>query len=121
MKPQELRIGNYVVHRDNKDHILEIKAIDDGEFKVVECVGTHPIDIGNIAPIPLTEECLLKLGFERNVFHQGYEKGDFTIFFLDKIIIFKIGTGSEIIIQYVHELQNLYYALTNNELKVTEL
>lgn len=84
-------------------------------------------------PIELTEEWLIKLGFNCvDVINRGYTitlnpyvkkylycSKDGTIALVDKMPAFK-----EVIImnkiQYVHQLQNLYFALTGEELKITE-
>ena len=82
-------------------------------------------------PIPLTEEWLLKFGFEKG--WNQYDKHDYyakdcwgkiridngylepaEYYFLD-------GIRDSYKIKYIHQLQNLYHALTGEELKVKEL
>jgi hypothetical protein len=72
-------------------------------------------------PIPLTEEWLLKFGFEWK--NHGLHKdnwvirqfgGDWTIFLSNEKYNFDIK------LCYVHQLQNLYFALTGEELKQHE-
>lgn len=63
--------------------------------------------VKNFSPLPITEECLKKFGFDSKL-AQFNVKGRFI---LD-------GYGmNEIEIKYVHQLQNLYFALTGEELK----
>lgn len=66
-------------------------------------------------PIPLTEEWLLKFGFEEKY---GYIKNgvhlntDYSLFIEDEIGFNEWTADCE----YVHQLQNLYFALTGEEL-----
>lgn len=68
--------------------------------------------------VPLTKEWLRKLGFER--FPWGWVKGN--LLFRDNLknpcetLTLEIGNGFRVTVKYVHELQNLYYALTKQEL-----
>jgi hypothetical protein len=71
-----------------------------------------------VKPIPLTEEWLLKFGFQR--FPWGLVKDG--LLFKDDLkcsyLILQVGNGFERKIHYVHEFQNLYFALTQRELTV---
>ena len=106
----DLRVGNYVY--DNLGGILRIKGVNVDS------------DLSHIKPIPLTEEWLIKFGFERN------ENGLFKLFNQSEVPILLNGDlngwtcdGINFSInntQYVHQLQNLYYALTNTELTFKE-
>ena len=102
MKANELRIGNWVMYNSK---------IQVNENKIRECVD-HP---DRFAPIPLTEEWLLKFGFEYSDLN-----GDSGLW---KIPPFQIyGKYNQFIydyrldVNYVHQLQNLYFALTGEEL-----
>jgi hypothetical protein len=67
-------------------------------------------------PIPLTEEWLLKLGFTKSlIFNSYYINSDIEINIFDNIFWYDTKNDS-IEIQSVHELQNLFYALTKREL-----
>ena len=104
MKPNELRIGNYV-----NDSIGLITIGLNGNIKFADAYH----------PIPLTEEWLLKFGFVGN--YKTYYSNinlicelhfdEFNNQFDCVLDRYSITT-----IQYVHELQNLYFALTNEEL-----
>lgn len=75
--------------------------------------------------IPLTEEWLVKMGFEKrvdgddfNIWHWyelqilpdiAFVQGNLDVFILDH---------DNIRVQFVHQLQNLYFALTGEELKL---
>lgn len=114
MKPQELRIGN---------------LIEQGEIEMISntavWINEKPLLIDEIEPIPLTEESLLKFGFVydgwsyikgKYKFHAQSKnnKGGFenTEFYVKECLI-------SFNVDFVHQLQNLYFALTNEELKIT--
>lgn len=70
-------------------------------------------------PIPLTEEWLFKFGYKKvNTLYDTTEvfekKLSYTIYFRSGVLSFSFSTQE---IKYVHQLQNLYFALTNEELK----
>jgi len=108
MKPQELRIGNYVRYHHN------------GGF--VEAPIFHLTDEDvNVLPIELTPEILEKAGF---VFKNGYGYKHQKL----KAILTKVAdsigfhvrtTDFTLEYQYLHQLQNLYFALTGEELDIT--
>lgn len=108
MMANELRIGNWVRLKYH-DHKFQVEA----EFIVSVKKGFELCQ-----PIPLTEDWLLKFGFEHDDPNSFWRKDGF--FFdlyhlpLDNII----EHDSKVIahVKYVHQLQNLYYALTGKEL-----
>lgn len=108
MKPNELRIGNFVI--DNLGGTLKIKGIN------TESVLSH------IKPIKLTDKWLIDFGFEKtewdnnNSFRKMVGNNDYTIVFYSNCIC-EIGDIIVKEINYVHQLQNLYFALTGNELQ----
>lgn len=76
----------------------------------------------DIKPIPLNENWLKALGFEQH----DKDRKDFRLGFL-RICEATDGTYNEpdllsvwLNIKYVHQLQNLFYALTNDELKLRD-
>jgi hypothetical protein len=128
MKANELRIGNWYYTNDGKATQIDghgISQFQDGE----------ELDVENtfISAIPLTEEWLLKFGFENNIhgnhnryFKDGiyprsfafqfYKNGRVDFWYGD----FNVGNLNRIKynpLQYVHQLQNLYFALTGKELE----
>jgi hypothetical protein len=109
MKANELRIGNWFIEYDEPQQF-------NGDFY-------HLIDI---KPIPLTREWVIKLGFkcvwggsgEDLVFRYGeYCK---TMDLIQRSVFkYCLPVGScELKIEYVHQLQNLYFALTGDELTI---
>ena len=109
----ELRIGNYVYDANNE--LTQVNSIVDGAIN-------YELDYGdcyfeNINPIPITEEWLLKLGFEKH--NYIFRKDGFQFTFDKKIIPIKFYGGAikNTNIKYIHQLQNLYFALTQKELE----
>lgn len=121
MDPKEYRIGNLLRDKVSKT-LLEVIEL------TKEDIVTHVIDRSmfplkdgwSLEPIPLTHEWLIKLGYtsdepilsEKPSF---YRKGNHKIWcpfdqFLDDYYRFEI--------KYVHQLQNLYFATQQEELKL---
>lgn len=130
MKSTELRIGNYV---GDENDIAIVESIDkDGcmlQFINDEKKGfriTQPIN-----PIPLTEEWLLKFGFEKKIddlfaIKLKYLYNSVKYYEDEKIWIYynddnNAGCNAIADFKYVHQLQNLYFALTGEELIINEL
>jgi len=152
MKANELRIGNLITI-DNSvywpklrdlplivTHIGQTMNIKGESSHSVGCehinqkpntyYETYSQFIENIKPIPLTEEWLLRFGFEKDdsgvdIFDQDYcewyQKEFPTIGILcqssDKSYIFDENSDT-LRLKYVHELQNLNFALTGEELTI---
>ena len=112
MEVKELRIGNYVYA------FKTIYQIDETDF-IGEKISTYK-------PIPLTEEILLKCGFEKiidNEFTLRYDlkKDPRFDYFFPKHNLKSFGLrfhGSTFfdVVKYLHQLQNFHFALTNEEL-----
>lgn len=124
MKAKELRIGN-IIYWDIPEKI----GINHKVISILEnSINTIPIsfsdNLKNYKPIPLTEDWLLKFGFVYNSSYEYWEKEglDLTIRQNYKINISKMMYSlfcedvSICIIYHVHQLQNLYFALTGEEL-----
>ena len=121
LKPTDLRIGNkiFFIMCDSECSKLDEKkeiTVDISDFEFIR--DNNSLFEG----IPLTENILLKLGFRHvmnnwfNVFANGntfnvyiFESGKYRV----EIVSQSLGT-----FKYVHELQNLYFALTGSELTV---
>jgi hypothetical protein len=128
MRASELRIGNLVMFAGNSGiEYRKIKCIKLNEFGFLSDYDGVNFEI--CKPIPLTEEWLLRFGFEksdklRDAFKKQYYY-NFTKNIDNKFIetiSFELTEYNNLYpyffehIQHVHELQNLYFALTNEEL-----
>ena len=133
MKASELRIGNIVVFNNTTNIIYGIKYSNAYYVRFAEMW----LNMEDIEPILLTEELLLKFGFEEwDIKGEWvFEKVIFKDFDIEKkMIICSSGTCSleeqenhpdvdvqKFIIRqdikYVHQLQNLYFALTGKDLE----
>ena len=93
MRAEELRIGNWISYEGSQYKLTreDFEDMDDKFFDIAK-------------PIVLTEELLLKLGINQ------YE--DTNLFVLNDFIISSVTK----LVYYVHQLQNLYFALTGEEL-----
>jgi len=119
MKPTELRLGNYVYPFDD----IELCSNEEIFKNCIEVDGGVIISTSTYYPIPLTEEWLLKFGFVKigtyRIEFVKYSKyKDFEIEVSLYINDGKIVTGQDFEINYVHQLQNLYFALTGEELEI---
>ena len=109
MEANELRIGNYVYTGG-----LVVKSYSpDGLHNLMRNIeeGTD-----KIKPIPLNQEWLFKFGFEMYEFDNKANQFRFK----ERLIVYRDGFlydyGTSVKLQYVHQLQNLYFALTGEEL-----
>jgi hypothetical protein len=103
--------------------------------------GFTTLPIHDIQPIELTEEVLVKIGFKKeekitsNLYYLDFEENEdditrvkYVIYNSNSLPLLKIITtkynsfeGFELTkrgIKYLHQLQNAYYCLTNEELEV---
>jgi len=115
MEANELRIGNYVYCNfttNQPDKIYKINCVD------FDIINTKDGNMENYKPIPLTEDILLECGFEFDGLF--YSKGKFVLGNIDNYYFLCIDRSTPFKhFQYIHQLQNLYFALTGNELTVT--
>lgn len=106
MKNTELRIGNYVTQNDNPKMITS---------------GVELENIGGLDPMLLTREIIEKAGFENISDNLYMKKGSwFSVIHNGTVTIMTYqGELVPIAFSYVHQLQNLYFAHTGNELELT--
>jgi hypothetical protein len=113
MDAKELRIGNCIFSHDvNMNVSIAAGGIED--------VEKNP---ERYNPIPLTPEILEKCGFERQVDENSEDCFYIPISetFLEIRITDKTSWIGEVYLpetKYVHQLQNLYFALTGEELEI---
>ena len=125
MKANELRIGNYIHSSisscNYKKGLVEVDLHTFAKIRLQDALS-------HLEPIPLTEEWLLKFGASERVIagmdnEFTIQKDEFEIAW-DKtygVIVFTLdGYDSFSLpnIKHVHQYQNLYFALTNEELTI---
>lgn len=132
MREEEIRIGNWVKgievgtpYQITQWHFFDAQQHDnagDGSYW------------DYVRPIKLTEEWLLKFGFKvtsDNPKSKSQYKGDILFYILDfefsnsekgqdgGFYSYQLNSGNTIV-RFVHQLQNLYYALTGQELTINQ-
>ena len=108
MKPGELRLGNFIKDSNNSEIIDLVVELD-----LFAAISLELCSLDDLTPIPLTEEWLERFGFEEVNKGLTFKKG---LFELEKAPdCFQYETTN---IYYVHQLQNLYSALTGEELTI---
>ncbi|WP_159479780.1 hypothetical protein [Chryseobacterium sp. 18068] len=120
MEANELRIGNYANHSELG--IVEIIAVGRDYIYCVYNGETFYESIGRFSPIPLSEEWMLKFDFDptaNNLFYHKNiqiekQKNTFNLRFVNP----DFTTSSLRRIKYVHQLQNLFFALKGKELTI---
>lgn len=141
IKASELRIGNIILYL-NELYVVDGIKYEPNAPSSKWRIGFRMVDDNNqaarilrnakmenwIEPVPLEPEILEKCGFiqgndltDRNVFYAtGRHKGIASVTVSGGIMI--SGAGKSMVldahIEYLHQLQNLYFALTGDELVV---
>lgn len=112
MNANELRIGN-LVYRTNKltkeKILIELTASD-----ILDVSANGEMSYFIYKTIPLTEEWLFEFGFLN--FGYRYSKPELKLDIIKGDGYYLSNVSKEI--EYVHKLQNLYFALTNKELEI---
>lgn len=138
MKPSELRQGNYVNTPRADQNPFRVDYFDmdkvyqnNGTYKT-DLGGTeytipfHPLtwDLKDCSPIPLSPEILEKCGFVKKG-RYAIGVGGYQVFVNGRIELLQPKKGGpyilafhEVKIAYLHQLQNLYFALTGEELTI---
>ena len=126
MEANELRIGNWVHHKEEMHSYRHKENNKDFQWDVFDWykMGECLIDLDYIEPILLTEEWLLKGGLQMDNIAAniiGWKNDLISISTYSRINVeyywLRYYQHSTCVrIKYVHELQNLYFALTGQEL-----
>lgn len=117
IQPQELRIGNYILSPSNEiakvtTVALAIVKIDEGGLKSIT-------DYKLVEPIELTEEWLVKLGFQYYESNKSYQLDtDFGVTFWGRNGVINTYCesnefGNEM--TFAHQIQNRYYSLSSGQ------
>ena len=118
IKANELRLGNLILVQNQQ---VEVTAIeDDGILDTTAFfafgMGCCGCSCEEADPAPLTEEWLRNFGFKISpIYRKGYFELEYGHF--SKCYQYRQG---EVLynIQFVHQLQNLYFALNGEELTI---
>lgn len=141
MKANELRIGNIAqgnaIQADKSGigaveftgQIFSISSVEPRIRINIDKLGLLYASDCMLSGVPLTEEILVKLGFYLDELRGKYRmqiSQEMELFFDDSfgVYLYEDFTCCEIFMKsfcYVHELQNLYFALTGEELNVSEI
>ena len=115
----DLRIGNYLLKslKSGNGRKINDKIGVQDIVRIYENTGSF-----NYEPIQLTEEWLGNFRFEKflNQFKESSGYKPFILLFLDGFYEYddlRFSTK----IKYVHQLQNLYHALTGSELQISSI
>lgn len=142
MDVKELRIGNCIAIQIGPENIpVGVWAINkspNSEYMIVirDCLerGWFTASVTEFTPIELTEDIFIKAGFKRVKVKGGYNtsdgfEDDNLTFYLEEngwvyCISFEDGDRMNrmqelsIPIKYIHQLQNMYFALIGEELRI---
>lgn len=137
IQPNDLRIGNlvsdewfdsfkqFILVCDINARGINLEITDDGNYsELAQHFITPDYEFCKLRGIPLTQEILLKVGFHKKYpFLDLIIAHDFwLISFESKISIQLAGNNISLgSIKYLHQLQNLYFALTGQELNTAGL
>ena len=127
MTSNELRIGNYYQYAgDNGIIYTKVKEIKHNQFGLLGDFDGVNFEI--CKPIELTEEWLLKFGFIQQgviINNNGLTEQCGINYFIKNNIVYSLSDNQVELdnpnvflcnLKYVHQLQNLYFALTGKEL-----
>jgi len=118
MEAKNLRIGNFISDANASDSFFaQVKKLDYSRCYY----GQFHSAYSDLKPIPISEEWLIKFGFVL-VVKQG-NQGEFRVYQLNEIT-YNTNHGwwwkHHLTVQpkYIHELQNLFFAITGTELEL---
>lgn len=126
MEAQEFRVGNTIMCQcrgEYKPHTIKsIWYNDEEKLYFVELDNGFKCNVNGISHISITEEILLKCGFEqidykflKKPYVEIYETYNGWFVHIDDE---KFQTAVAIPVKYLHQLQNAYYLATNKELGI---
>lgn len=123
--PQELRIGNYLITASTRIFCI-VRSIDDLSKEIhIDTIedgnvfDTWDMEYQELEPVPISPEILDRAKFSYNFI--VYSIGNFWLAPNDgwyDVYLHGLSSGISCRIKYLHQLQNLYFALTNQELQI---
>jgi hypothetical protein len=121
IKASELRIGNLLYSESGRNAtVYRVMGIDiESDRAKMKCnPAVSNIQLKYMVPIPLTPEWLERCGFVDDI---PWRKGNLRLDSENRLIIVD-STGYGIIVArnvlYLHQLQNLYFSLTGEDLEI---
>lgn len=137
MKANELRLGNWIKYKNSYAKVENMSSrfiMDTSDYVGVRYTGGWYTMCVSTAfkPIELTEEVLLKIGFSKyndviNIY--SFENESVIVIYAPDLKLLRIeDIKSDILIdrnvrlnnvEYLHQLQNVYYLLIGKELEVS--
>ena len=119
---KEFRIGNLVEY---DGRVFEIDSVSEvlPTLNTIE-FGIGVVDWNNLKPIPLNEDWLVRFGFEKPAHSWNGDKfhlSEWDSYPLNWCVAMN-KNGAVLVekLKYVHQLQNLYFALTGTELTLKD-
>lgn len=127
MEKPELRVNNLVgsLLKALPNNFFTVSEVGD-TMKIYDVAGeTHYFYIDDLEPIPLTEDWLIKFGFNNHETFWSKTWGTNGVVIITysqvyKSFMYQLAQSVDKSISTVHQLQNLYYALTGEELTISE-
>ena len=118
IQANELRVGN-LLNYDTAEGDVVTATIG---WQYIQWATEDPKGFNLVhSPIPLTEKWLIKFGFKDDKAN-GFSKDSIHLEYIEQVgyVFFINGDvkGASITIEYVHQLQNLYFALRGQELTI---
>ena len=127
IKANELRIGNKLNFLGDVVTFKNITEIrEDGIFWIKTFEPKIESKNFHFKPIEITEEWLLKFGFKNKNGQNRYELKHIGMVLLnDSVCVTMYDAYNEVdnslvLLNYIHQLQNLYFALVGSELQLLE-
>ena len=125
----ELRIGNYITSKTLRFPCMVCSIGVNPKRLGIEVVSANELTTTirdfEAEPIPLTEEMVLKCGFGEVGFYDNVYHLEYFRIYLDKksnqgLLKYEDDNDTiEIEVESVHQLQNVYFALTGKELEIS--
>lgn len=122
IKAEELRIGNLILSSNNVS--CRVESIDSIQIGIQTSINKGNINAYDVHGTPINEDFLLRFRFQKDgafnfsfnghgMWQDGTNNQWYFVWHFQNSKFYKA-------IQFVHQLQNLYFVLTEEELKVTE-
>lgn len=125
IKREELRFDNLVFGSIRPDEPVQINSID----KTICKAGEYLEGYESVNPISLTEEWLIRMGFDK--IRDGQMSPDIYGKYYTRVLVTSVielqhdgldcrwmEGNTNVPIEFVHQLQNLYFSLTGEELTI---